>query len=114
YLILSHRLPLINQEANRILADVCDFTIEFFNNEEDKKIELFIIDKSGIKIDLCLASGAEKTMASLAILTSLWNICCLPKCSTLFLDEPFGYMDNENKENIVSLLNSIKNYFKNI
>lgn len=113
YMIMSQRLPLINKEVNHILSQITDFRIIIEDDQEEKSIKIFMIDKNG-KRPIELTSGAEKTLAAIAFRAALWNISSLPKSSLLILDEPFGFLENEKYDSILNLLSYLKNYFKHI
>lgn len=113
YSVASQKLPVVNEEANRILRQVVDYSVLIEDNEEEKSIKLFLIrDKEKTPVEL--ASGAEKTMISLALRTALWRVTSIPKTPCLFLDEPFGFMEEGKQDAIIKMLQYLKNYFKHI
>lgn len=113
YSIMSKKIPVINQEVNMILSQVANFKIEIENNEEEKTIKIYMIDQKGKRIiELC--SGAEKTIAALALRTALWQISNLPKSSVLILDECFSFLDDQRLDGVINMLQYLKNYFKTI
>ncbi len=114
YQIMSQRLPVIQQEVNKILSQVVDYRVEIIDNDEEKSIKMYMIDPIKGKRILELASGAEKTVISLALRVVLWNISSLPKTSILILDEPFGHLDVEKFDSVVIMLDYLKNYFEKI
>ncbi len=113
YTIASQKLPIVNEEANRILKHVEDYTVSIEDNEEEKSIKLYLV-KGKEKIPVELASGSQKTMISLALRTSLWRITSIPKTPCLILDEPFGFMQEGKHDAIVKMLKYLKIYFKHI
>lgn len=113
YNVTAQKLPLINEEANKILKHVVNYSVSIEENEEEKSIKIYLTrDKEKTPVEL--ASGAEKTMISLALRTSLWRVTCIPKTPCLILDEPFGFMEEGKHESIVKMLQYLKNYFKHI
>ena len=63
-------------------------------------------------IEVC--SGAEKTLASLAIRVALTNVTTLPRSNILILDEIFGSLDSEYMEATYSLLQVLKTMFDSV
>ena len=61
-----------------------------------------------------MASGAEKTMAAMAIRLALLSVSSLPKSDLFILDEPGTALDEENMEGFIRILELIKVYFKNV
>ena len=56
-------------------------------------------------------SGAEKTLAAIAIRIALLNISNMPKSNLFILDEPGTALDAENMEGFVRILDLVKSYF---
>ena len=63
---------------------------------------------------LTMASGAEKTLASMAIRLGLISITNLPKSTLFILDEPATALDAEHMAGFVRLLDMIKDQFKTV
>jgi exonuclease SbcC len=61
-----------------------------------------------------LASGAEKTLISLAFRAVMWSISSLPKVSMLILDETFGALEEDSLGLTMKMLEYLKNYFEYI
>ena len=61
-----------------------------------------------------MGSGAEKTLASMAIRLALISITNLPKSELFILDEPATALDHEHMEGFIRLLQMIKNQFKTV
>jgi len=61
-----------------------------------------------------LGSGAEKTIAAMAIRLALLNVSTLPKGDIFILDEPGTALDAENMEGFVRILEMIKSQFKTV
>jgi DNA repair exonuclease SbcCD ATPase subunit len=61
-----------------------------------------------------MASGAEKTLAAMAIRLSVLSVSSLPKGNLFVLDEPGTALDEENMEGFIRMLELIKVYFKNV
>lgn len=113
YMIMSQKLPIIEKEINHILSQVTNSRVVIQDDLEERSLKMYLQDFKGTRI-IELASGAEKTMVSLALRAALWNISSLPKCPLLILDEPFGYLDNTKYDSVLNLLSYLKNYFKHI
>ena len=112
YDIIKRRLPLINTEVAKILTDVVDF--EVFIENEDKKLDIFIKHPKYDPRPLELGSGAEKTIAAMAIRLALLTVSSLPKPDIFILDEPGTALDEENMEGFVRILDMVKGYFSTV
>lgn len=112
YDIIKKKLPLINEEVSKILTNIVDFEI-FFENEE-KKLDILIKHPKHPARPIELGSGAEKTIAAMAIRLALLNVSTLPKGDIFILDEPGTALDAENMEGFVRILEMIKGQFKTV
>ncbi len=112
YDIIKERLPIINQEIAKILTNIVDF--EIFIQNDDKKLDIFIKHPKHDHRPLEMGSGAEKTIASMAIRLALLTVSSLPKSDLFILDEPGTALDEENMEGFVRILDMVKSYFKTV
>ena len=112
YNIIKDRLPIINEEVAKILANIVDFEVLFENKEN--KLEIYIKHPMYDPRPISMASGAEKTLASMAIRLALISITSLPKSELFILDEPATALDQEHMEGFIRLLDMIKNQFKTV
>jgi DNA repair exonuclease SbcCD ATPase subunit len=112
YDIIKERLPIINQEIAKILTNIVDF--EIFIQNDDKKLDIFIKHPSHEPRPLEMGSGAEKTIASMAIRLAFLTVSSLPKSDLFILDEPGTALDEENMEGFVRILDMVKGYFKTV
>lgn len=107
--LIKNNLPLINQEISKVLSNVVDFEI-FFENT-DNKLDIFIKHPRYDARPIENGSGAEKTLAAMAIRIALINISNMPKSNLFILDEPGTALDAENMEGFVRILDLVKGYF---
>ena len=112
YDIIKKRLPCINQEIAKILTNIVDFEVFITNNED--KLDIFIKHAKHEPRPLEMGSGAEKTIASMAIRLAFLTVSSLPKSDLFILDEPGTALDEENMEGFVRILDMIKGYFKTV
>ena len=112
YDIIKRRLPIINDEISKILTNIVDFEV-FFENDENKLDILIKHPKHGAR-PIEMGSGAEKTIAAMAIRLALLNVSTLPKGDVFILDEPGTALDADNMEGFISILDMIKNQFKTV
>ena len=112
-LIVASQLPLINAEVAKILSGIVNFTIELEQDDESDSMEVYI-DYGDSKRIIELASGMEKTIASIAIRVALINVSSLPKTDMFIIDESFGPLDPVSVEACNRLLVSLKRYFKTV
>jgi len=112
YDIIKKRLPLINSEVSKILTNIVEFEIMFVN--EDTKLDILIKHPEYDARPIEMGSGAEKTIAAMAIRLALLNISTLPKGDIFILDEPGTALDEENMEGFIRILDMIKTQFKTV
>ena len=112
YDIIKRRLPLINQEMAKILANIVNF--EVFFEDDGKKLDVYIKHPKYDPRPLELGSGAEKSIASIAIRLALIKTSSLPVGDIFILDEPATALDEENMEGFTRILEMIKNNFKTV
>ena len=112
YDVIKKKIPVINQEIAKILANIVDFEIFFESN--GNKFDIFIKHPQYDERPIEMSSGAEKTMAAMAIRLALLSVSSLPKADLFILDEPGTALDEENMEGFIRILELIKVYFKNV
>ena len=112
YEVIKNRLPFINEEIAKILTNIVEFEVFITNNED--KLDIFIKHPSHDPRPLEMGSGAEKTIASMAIRLAFLTVSNLPKPDLFILDEPGTALDEENMEGFVRILDMIKGYFKTV
>lgn len=110
--IITRKLPIINDEVAKVLANVVDFSVFF--ETEGKKLNIFIKHPKHLPRPLEMGSGAEKALASMAIRLALIAVSSLPKASVLVLDEPGASFDPGLMEGFTRLLEVMKNYFETV
>ena len=112
YDIIKKQLPVINDEVAKILTNIVEF--EIFFDDDGKRLNLFIKHPKHEPRPLEMGSGAEKTIASMAIRLALLSVSSLPKGDIFILDEPGTALDSENMEGFIRILQLIKMYFKTV
>jgi len=110
--IVKNQLPLINEEVAKILTNVVDFNV--YVESEDKRLEIFIKHPRFDARPIEMGSGAEKTIAAMAIRLALLSVSSMPKADLMILDEPGTALDEDNMQGFVTILEIIKNYFKTV
>ena len=98
YRIIKQKLPLLNEEIAKILENIVDFEV-FFESIGDK-LDINIKHPFYDPRPLSMGSGAEKTLASMAIRLALITITNLPKSELFILDEPATALDQEHMEGL--------------
>tara|TARA_Y100000592_G_scaffold11784_1_gene16614 strand:+ start:15050 stop:18211 length:3162 start_codon:yes stop_codon:yes gene_type:complete len=112
YDVIKKKLPVINQEIAKVLANITNFEVFFEDN--GKKFDIFIKHPKHDARPIEMASGAEKTLSAMAIRLAVLSVSSLPKGDLFVLDEPGTALDEENMEGFIRLLQLIKIYFKNV
>ena len=110
--IIKNKLPVLNEEIASVLANIVDFEVTLEN--EEKKLEIFIKHPKYDARPLEMGSGAEKTIAAMAIRLALLNVSSLPKGDLFVLDEPGTALDEENMEGFIRILDLVKANFKTV
>ena len=110
YDIIKKRLPIINDEVSKVLANVVEFEI-FFENDGNK-LDIFIKHPKHEPRPIEMGSGAEQTIAAMAIRLALLSVSSLPKSNLFILDEPATALDAENMEGFVRIVDMVKNYYQ--
>jgi DNA repair exonuclease SbcCD ATPase subunit/DNA repair exonuclease SbcCD nuclease subunit len=112
YEIIKNKLPDINAEIAKVLANIVDFSVYLVN--DDDKLDIMIKHPKYDDRPLEMGSGAEKTLASTAIRLALLNVTTLPVGDIFIMDEPGTALDSENLEGFTRILDLIKGYFKTV
>jgi len=112
YDVIKRKLPIINEEIAKILANIVEF--EVFFEDDGKRLDIFIKHPRHEPRPLEMGSGAEKTIAAMAIRLALLSVSSLPKSDIFILDEPGTALDEENMQGFVDILDLIKSYFKTV
>ena len=112
YDVIKKKIPVINEEVAKVLANIVDF--EVFFESSGNKLSIFIKHPEFEPRPIEMASGAEKTMTAMAIRLALLSVSSLPKGDLFVLDEPGTALDEENMEGFIRILELIKVYFKNV
>ena len=110
YDVIKKKLPVINQEIAKVLANLTNFEVLF--EEDGNKLDIFIKHPKHEPRPLSMASGAEKTMAAMAIRLAFLAVSNLPTSDIMVLDEPGTALDEEHLQAFTQLLDMIKVHFK--
>lgn len=109
YNIIKNKLPVINAEITRVLSNIVEFEVYF--EDDGTKLNVFIKHPKYNPRPIEMGSGAEKTIASMAIRLALLQVSNLPTSNIFILDEPGTALDSENMEGFVRIIEMIKNYY---
>jgi DNA repair exonuclease SbcCD ATPase subunit len=112
YDVIRRKLPVINEEIAKILANIVEF--EVFFEDDGKRLDIFIKHPRHEPRPLEMGSGAEKTIAAMAIRLALLSVSSLPKSDIFILDEPGTALDEENMQGFIDILDLIRSYFKTV
>jgi len=112
YDIIKKRLPVINGEIAKVLSNIVDFDVFF--QEDGRKLDILIKHPKHEPRPIEMGSGAEKTVAAMAIRLALLSVSSLPKGNIFILDEPGTALDADNMEGFIRILQLIKVYFKTV
>jgi DNA repair exonuclease SbcCD ATPase subunit/3',5'-cyclic AMP phosphodiesterase CpdA len=112
--ILTQKLPLINEEINKILSQSAEFGVYIEHDPEEQSVRLFLQYGQYKSRLLELGSGAEKFLASLAIRAALLNMSSLPKTNMFIIDEGFGKLDPQHLEAVQRMFDYLKSVFDHV
>jgi len=112
YEVIKSMLPVINEEIQKVLSSIVEFQVFFA--EDGDKLEIYLKHPRFDPRPLSMGSGAEKTIASMAVRLALISVSSLPKSQLFILDEPATALDAEHMEGFVRLLQMIKAQFKTV
>ena len=112
-MILKSQLPTINDELAKILEGIVDFKIDLETDTKSNTMDVYIQDEHSQRI-IELASGMEKTIASMALRAALINLTSLPKPDIFIIDEGFGALDETHVQSCMEMLTMLRSYFKTI
>ena len=107
--ILKNIIHVIEVDINNSLADLVDFTlkIEIVNDN----IIGYIIDETGDKRQIELASGMERFILDILIRTSLIKLSLGTMTSFVMIDEGFGALDANSISSLTVLFNYLREQF---
>jgi DNA repair exonuclease SbcCD ATPase subunit len=112
YEIIKYNLPIINTEISKILSNVVNF--EVFLEGDGKKLDIYIKHANCDPRPIEMGSGAEKTLASIALRLALLSVSSMPRGDIFILDEPGTALDEDNMAGFMKILEIIKTQFKTI
>jgi len=108
YNILKQIMPVIESEVNNLLHGICDFQVEFSNDEKSIYCHLVYGDQ---KWPVELASGMERFLVSVASRVALIEVTSLARPNFIAIDEGFGVLDANSISNVYMLLDKLKDKF---
>jgi DNA repair exonuclease SbcCD ATPase subunit len=109
-LVLGKMLPTLNTEMEKVLDGVVNFRICLRADDDTNALDIMIDD--GIARPLELGSGMERFVGCLALRVALSNLTTLPKPDFMIIDEGFGSLDDANAVDCVSILRSLKRWYR--
>ena len=110
--IVKRRLPVINAEISKVLSNVVEF--EIYLETDGRKLDIMIKHPKFEPRPIELGSGAEKTLASIAIRLALLSVSTLPRGDVFILDEPGTALDENNMEGFSKIVDMIKTQFSKV
>lgn len=113
--IIRRKLPIINNKINSILSTMVNFKVEMTVTTKGDIVEGFYFspDKSDM-LPLSYASGAQSFICGVVIKDALHYMSNLIKPSLNIIDEGFGTLDDELISAIITVLQYLKNKYKNV
>lgn len=112
YDVIKRRLPVINEEIAKILANVVDFDIFF--EDDGSKLDILIKHPKYAPRPLEACSGSERDIGAFAVRLALIKVSTLPVSDICILDEPGGAYDENSMEGFIRVVEMLKSQFKTI
>jgi DNA repair exonuclease SbcCD ATPase subunit len=112
YDVIKKKIPVINSEIAKVLANIVEF--EVFFEASGNKFDISIKHPEYDERPIEMASGAEKSLSAMAIRLALLGVSSLPTGDLFILDEPGTALDEDNMSGFIQILELIKVYFKNV
>lgn len=109
YEIIKKKLPVINMEISKVLSNIVDFEVCF--EDDGTKLNVFIKHPKYDPRPIEMGSGAEKTIAAIAIRLAFLQVSNLPRANFIVLDEPGTALDGENIEGLIRILEMAKSCY---
>lgn len=109
-IVLGKLLPTLNAEMDKVLDGVVNFRVCLRADDDTNALDILIDD--GVMRPLELGSGMERFVGGLALRVALSNLTTLPKPDFMIIDEGFGSLDETNAVACVSILRSLKRWFR--
>ncbi len=110
--LLKHYVPIINAEANRVVAEVFDDMSVRLEATEKDTLEVYYSRGGREECNVGMASGSEKAAISLALRLALSSVSSLPKSNIFILDEPFSSFDGERTSDFEKILSLLRSKFE--
>lgn len=116
-MVIKKKLPMVNNKVNSILQTVVGFKMEFSIDMKGNISELFYNTESKWdSLPLNSGSGAQRFVASIAIKDALNYISkrSIVQPSIIMIDEGFGTLGEELRENVMIMLEYLKSKYQNV
>lgn len=110
--VIKRELPRINEEIAKVLANVVDFQVSLEN--DGNNLDISIRHPKFDPRPLEMGSGAEKSIAAMAIRLALLNVTTMPKGDIFIMDEPATALDEDNMEGFIRIMDLVKTGYKSV
>lgn len=116
-MVIKRKLPMVNNKVNSILSSIVGFRVEFSIDMKGNITELFYnTEDKWDALPLTSASGAQQFIVSIAIKDAMNYISkrTIVQPSIIMIDEGFGTLGEELRENVMIMLEYLKNKYQNV
>lgn len=116
-MIIRTKLPLVNNKVNSILQTIVNFKMDFSIDMKGNVTELFYNSVSKWdSLPLASGSGSQSFIIGIAIKDALNYISknSIVQPSIIMIDEGFGTLGQELRENIMIMLDYLKTKYQNV
>ena len=116
-ILLNNKLPVIENDVNKILKDYTNFKIKLqvIGNGNRKRLDIIKYKtniEEGLTINSC--SGYEMIMLNIAFKLSIKNNCYVNCPNFICIDEILGKVSSENYQELIQTFEILEKNFKNI
>lgn len=111
--IISSILPVVNEEIDKLMGSIFNFTVELEKEPETDHVEI-MLNYGDSKRIVELGCGYEKLISSLVLRVALMNSSSLPKSDILIIDEGFGALDPQGIEEVNRMIKMVSEYYKSV
>jgi len=111
YELLMKIIGRISEISNNILKQIADFTIQFVEDADRKKLSL-LLHRQGLTQSTEMTSGFEEFIIELSLKIAFSMVSNVTRPNFLAIDEGFGCLDSDHLSSLIAVLNFIKTKFE--
>ena len=110
YYLLMKIINIITEISNNLLLQIANFTIQFVEDTDKKKLSL-LLHRKGTTQSTSMTCGFEEFIIELTLKIAFSMVSNVTRPNFLAIDEGFGSLDSDHLNSLISILNFIKTKF---